>query len=355
MVVSGPAPPVDVSMLAGLAYACRPACGLCCFATPRARPEERRRLLEVQPTVPFLAGEGGAVHVADRGDGGACWLLAEQRCRAHAARPVPCREFPLSVHIGERVQVSAVLSCPGVDLAGLSEWAQGGPPVRAPAGFALELEAVRDALGPDHGRTWSDQSVRRMRTVQRRLERGELWEEPEAIRAAVGPELPDLVREAFPADDPPEAEDGIAGLPLFFDEVLGRVAIARHPGGWEFLALSEDGRSPRSLGVLPPPERCPELTDDGQRALRGYLGYLLARDLTYWQAAARVRPDGGAGLLEEVAWDVSDFGALALARGQLRRELRGAGSGPLDAAAVLDGIRATDAEFVDRPTLGLLR
>jgi hypothetical protein len=344
---------LDTSMLSGLAFVCQPDCGLCCFATPRTGPEERARLVQIDPSIPFLPMGGGADRIADRGDGGACYLLEKRRCRAHPARPFPCREFPLSTHIADRVQVTAVLSCPGIDLSGFLDWADGRPPRRRPVGFGPELDAVRARFEPGEVDRSLSQAQRRFRSGVARLQRKGLWEEPKAIREALRPELLGLVRDAFPPEDPPEREDGIASLPLFRDPRLGVVAIAKHPGGWGFLSLSERGEEPTSLNVLPPPTRCPEMAAGGERALQAYLEYLLWRDLTYWQAAYHVDPDGEDGLLEEVAWDLADVGALVLSRAVTRQRLRGVDPGPLDAESVLDGVRASDAEFIDRPTLGL--
>jgi len=340
-------------MLMGLGFQCRPDCGLCCYATPRTGPEERANLLRIDPSIPFLPMSAGSAAISDRGDGGACYLLEDRRCRAHAARPFPCREFPLSAHVGDRVQVTAVLSCPGIDLSEFAEWADGRPPRPRPTGFASELAAVRERLGSDDLDRLASQSQRRFRTVAQRLARHGLWDDPEEIRTAVRPGLLALVRDAFPSEDPPHREEGIASLPLFRDARFGVVAIAHHPGGWEFLSLTERGDEPTSLTVLPPPQRCPEMDPSGERALRAYLEYLLARDITYWQAAERVDPDGPDGMAEEVAMDLAEFGSLVLSRAWARERLRGVEPGPLDAAAVLDGVRATDAEFLDRPTLGL--
>jgi hypothetical protein len=311
------------------------------------------RLLQIDASTPFLPIGGGIACISDRGDGGACYLLEGGRCRAHSARPFPCREFPLSAHIGDRVQVSAILGCPGLDLSRFLDWADGRAPRRAPQGLDSELEAVLDQLEPGPIDLTIAQAQRRFRSVVARLERRGLWEEPTAIRRAVHPELLELVRAAFPPEDPPDREEGIAALPLFRDSRFGVVATAQHPGGWEFLSLSESGGDPASLNVLPPPSRCPELAADGERALRAYLEYLLARDQTYFQAADRVDPHGDGGLLEEVAWDLGEIGALVVSRASARQTLRGVDPGPLDAATVLDGVRATDAEVVDRPSLGV--
>ncbi|MGI0130343.1 MAG: hypothetical protein ACREEC_09380, partial [Thermoplasmata archaeon] len=79
---------------------------------------------------------------------------------------------------------------------------------------------------------------------------------------------------------------------------------------------------------------------------------LLRRDFTYWSAAERLRTVRRGTLADEVAADLGHFGALVLARSQLLERLHPTKEGPLTAERVWDGVRATDGEFLDRPTLG---
>ena len=93
--------PIDVSLLSGFAFACRPDCGLCCFTSPRVDAEDAERLRAVAPDARIVP-RGRERCVAARPDGGACQFLTQLRCRVHEVRPAPCREFPISVHVGLR-------------------------------------------------------------------------------------------------------------------------------------------------------------------------------------------------------------------------------------------------------------
>ena len=119
MMSEEPPVPVDVSGLSGFSYACRPGCGLCCYAEPLVTPAEKPPLLRIVPSAEFVS-RGRFEFLGSHSEGGACRLLEGNRCRAHAARPSPCREFPLTAHVGVRLQATVVLTCPGVDLAGPS-------------------------------------------------------------------------------------------------------------------------------------------------------------------------------------------------------------------------------------------
>ena len=57
-------------------------------------------------------------------------------------------------------------------------------------------------------------------------------------------------------------------------------------------------------------------------------------------------------LAERLALELRTVGAEAITRGVWRSLLGGADAGHLDAAQVWDGIRATDADLLDRPTVG---
>jgi hypothetical protein len=118
------------------------------------------------------------------------------------------------------------------------------------------------------------------------------------------------------------------------------------------LRIDEAGASSYSAGTWPDPRDPPELDAGGERALSAYLGHLLDRDFTYWAAARRARANPEESLLELVEDDVALFGATVLARADRRRRLRGLPERPLDGELVWEGVRATDGEFLDRPTMG---
>jgi len=337
-----------VELLRGFRFACRPDCGLCCYAAPRVEPQERARLLQIVPDAVFLGG-GSDQYIAARSGGGACQFLEGHRCRVHAARPHPCREFPLTVHLGRRLQASLVLSCPGIDLAGLFRLSS--PDARVdPAGLEAELSAVRERLGPETARRLST-TARRGRKVEKSLAAEGRWEDDLAVRQVLHDRVPLPKPSDFPVEDPPAASDGLDRLPLFFDRGNGPFGFARGLGGWEVVELAAaGGAEPR--GVFVPPERPPALEADAVRLLEGYLHYSLDRDA--FLAAVHVDMlDGDVGSVAEWTADaLRALGAMVLTRAVVRGKLRGIERTALTAPDVEDGIRATDQDWLDRPTWG---
>ena len=343
-------PGLDTSLLAGFRFACRPDCGLCCYTEPRVSRAERERLVQIEPAVSFT-GEGADRFIASRGDGGACGLLKGNRCGAHVARPHPCREFPLTAHVGTRLQATVVLSCPGVDLSALEQLLprDGGPPG---AGFPSELTALESRIDSSTPARLAA-STRRRRKVERALTEQGRWQDEEEVRRVLERSLSSPSDRAFPVADPPAAEDGLDLLPLFFDDREAPVAMARGLGGWEFLELRPVGGVGRSLGVVPPPDRAPPVRPDGARMLDAYLRYWLRRDALFgFVHAEMVRGRGTTTVLEAVRAELETIGAVVLSRAEARVKLQRGVAGPLSRDDIVDGIRASDQDLLDRDGWG---
>lgn len=352
MTPAGETPELDVRLVEGFGFACRPDCGLCCYAEPRVEAVERRRLLSIVPETEFVARDGGEFLEANP-EGGACRLLADNRCRAHSARPHPCREFPLTAHVGARLQATVVLSCPGVDLAALRLFGSGGAPTRSDVvrGFDTELAALRERVDPSALRRL-ESSARRRRKIARLLEEDGRWEDDDVVRGRLRGSLPLPGPEDFPAAEPPSADDGIDALPLFFDGRNAPVTLAAGLGGWELRELAAGGGFARSLGVIPPPTRPPELHPDAAAYLEGYLRYWLERDALFGTVhLAMIRAAEGT-VSDWVAAELRAIGALVLARAEVRAKLARGVVDRLSSTELLDGVRASDQDLLDRETWG---
>jgi len=338
---------VDVALLSGFRFRCRPDCGLCCFAEARVDPPERTRLLQIAPEVRFV-GRGSDQFLASNPDGGSCQFLADHRCRVHGARPHPCREFPVTVHVGHRLQASLVLSCPGLDLDPLR------PADRAAdvpcEGLEDEIASVRTRLGPLVARRLAAAQVRGKR-IERTLRSEGRWIEEGEVRRRLRDRLPRPGDANFPVEDPPEISEARESLPLFYDGRSGPLALARELGGWAVLELSPAGGG-ETLGVIPPPDRPPALRPESGTLLDAYLRYVLDRD----QFLAAVELDaleGGTGDVAEWARsELATLGAVVVARGSVRAKLHGRDGRTLSEDDVIAGIRATDMDWLDRPTWG---
>jgi len=294
--------------------------------------------------------KGGATFLRARPDGGACGLLDGLRCAAHAARPHPCREFPVHVQLGSRLQASLVFSCPGIDLGPL---AAGSPYASRSRShdFDAELTSVAERLGPSVERRMKDAARRRGRIV-RSLEREGRWVEEEEVRDLLRSHIPRPGPDDFPVGDPPSTEDGLEVLPLYFDGRAGPVALAAGLGGWEALELRPCGGVERHLGSIPPPAVPPSLTSEAEALLVGYLRYFLERDLLFAYALPRMAEEGEDSVTEWVEEELREIGATVVSRASVRAKLAGGGLGPLSAVDLVNGIRATDQDLMDVSTWG---
>jgi Fe-S-cluster containining protein len=341
--------PLDIELLHGFEYACQPGCGLCCFAEPRVEPDERGALLQIAPAGRLIEARG-ATYLASYADGGACNLLRDARCTAHAVRPHPCQEFPVLVHVGSRLQATLVLSCPGVDLAALER--TGPYSARAPPrGFDTELASVRSRIGPQVARRRKEGERRKSRIV-RALERTGRWVDEDQARSELSDRPLGPGAEDFPAPDPPTAEEGLDRLPLYFDARAGPVALAAGLGGWEALELNPSGGVAHHLGQLPAPTRPPGLDRGAEELLEGYLRYFLARDLLFASLLPRMLDAAEGTVTEWAAAELRMIGALVISRGVIRAKLRGAPGDRLSRDELAAGIRASDQELLDVPTWG---
>jgi len=341
-------PSLDTALLDGFAFRCRPDCGLCCFAEPRVSSSDRVPLLQIAPEAE-LVGAGRDVFLASRPDGGACQMLDRLQCRVHAARPAPCREFPITVHVGLRLQATVVLSCPGVSLEGLRAARARTPSPPAPS-FREELTSVRGRIDRSVVRRMED-AQRRRRKLARELDAQGRWKDEAPVRTALASAIPLPTSDDFPVAEPPRAEDGLSGLPLFFDGRGGPVAIGAGLGGWALLELSPEGGA-TPLGVVPPPDRCPPMSPPAKALLTAYLDYWLRRDAVFG-AVHLAMAEADEGTVEEwVRRELRGIGALVLARADVRARARRGPGGPLSAEEVAEGIRATDQDLLDRATWG---
>lgn len=341
-------PPFDLDLLRGFRFRCRSDCGLCCYAEPRVEPEEADRLLRAHPEV-RLRSRGRDRFLFARPNGGACQFLEGGRCRAHALRPRPCREFPLTVHVGRRLQASVVLSCPGIDLDRLAR-ADPSAAQPAPVGLEEELRSLESRWDAAAGRRLAE-AERRGHKVERTLREEGRWQPDRQVRERWSDAPPMPGAEDFPVEAPPEAAEGLERLPIYFDGRTGPVALAGALGGWELLELAPEGGA-RELGRLVPPDRPPSLEDGAGGLLVGYLRYTLERDA--FLASVHVEMlEGAEGTVEEwTALALRALGAEVLSRGAVRAKFAGRDGRRLSARDVADGIRATDQDWLDRPTWG---
>jgi len=349
MTAEEPPVPVDVSGLSGFSYACRPGCGLCCYAEPLVTPAEKPPLLRIVPSVE-LVSRGRFEFLGSHAEGGACRLLEGNRCRAHAARPSPCREFPLTAHVGVRLQATVVLTCPGVDLAALRGY-QGPDGATPPHGFETELAALRSRANRSVLRR-IEVSERRRRRIARVLTEEGRWNEEEEVRGRLRNQIPIPTVDDFPAEDPPPLEEGLESLPLVFDGRAGPVAFAGDSGAWELFELRPTGGVARSLGIAAPPDHPPAVTEDAARTLAGYLRYWLERDVLFGTVHLAMLEGGDGSVTDHIVEELQRIAAVTLSRAYVLAALRRGNVNRLTEEDVRDGLRATDQDLLDRASWG---
>jgi hypothetical protein len=158
--------------------------------------------------------------------------------------------------------------------------------------------------------------------------------------------------EDFPVAGLPGRDEPEENLPVVYSARHGRLAFRSNFDGVDVLQLDESGRPPVRLGTYPNPAAPPRIDGEAAVLLRGYLGYSVERDHLLWAAAARVRSGAADSVDSELERLLRWAGSAALARGRILADLDSTDPGALGIEAVAQGIRATDAELLDRPTLG---
>ncbi len=344
--------PIDWTLIHGFDFICRPDCGLCCYTSPALTPKERTSLLQLLPELPILGGPGGRAFIGSRPAGGACALLSSERCGAHSMRPSPCRRFPLDVHIGDRIQVSLVLSCPGLSLAGLRGPRMEAKPPSFPSGLRNEIDAVKEWIGEAGFASQVQRARARRRTILRRLSKEGIWEDEDAVRVRLRGSIPFPDERDFPSDPPPTISDGLELLPLYFDEQFGRVALAEAPGGCEVVSLGEGGGVVQHLGVYPPPDSPPRLDTGARELLESYLRYFLERDFLFGAVHVTLLEDPTTSVGEAIANELRSIGADVVTRAMIRAKIGGRSGDPLSEPDIENGLRAVDMDRLDRPSWG---
>jgi Fe-S-cluster containining protein len=342
----------DFRLVTGFRYQCLPGCGLCCYTTPAVAPRERGRLIQLDPHVPLMDTDGGWAQIASRPEGGACHFLREQRCACHAERPATCGEFPLTTNVGGRIQVSLVLSCPGVELTPLLRRASGAPLGEMSPDLQSEVRFVREEIRQAERSGQLRWAVQRRRSVERRLRRTGQWQAEEEVRERIRPHLEDFVPLELTPPEVPEEPEPLSSLPMFYDPEFGRVAFRAHPAGIEFVTLRENGGIDRHLGAFNSPTRSPGLDAQARSLLWGYVSYLLDRDAIFG-IAYHYLLEGKTGSPESVmAAELRSAADQVIRLAALRRALTSDRRGALNQMDIEKGIRATDMDLLDRPTSG---
>lgn len=291
--------------------------------------------------------------IASRSDGGACHFLRGNRCACHPVRPGTCGEFPLTVYVDGRVQVSLVLTCPGVDLSTLYEPATVGAGSEVEDDFRIEVEFLESEIRRAESAGQLRTAFQRRRSTERRLRRMGRWQAEPDVRRRLQPVLDEMIPTELGVQFSGPEEESLESLPMFFDPDAGRVAWRPHAGGMEFFTLRDTGGVDEHLGVVPSPTRSPGLDGLARRLLVGYLTYVLERDATVGAAYSHILRGAREFPEAAVAMDLREIAARVIRLGAVRRSLTTDRRGVLTGPDIESGIRATDMDILDRPATGL--
>jgi len=343
---------LDLSLLRGLEFRCRPDCGLCCFARPFVTPSERLRLLQIAPETAFVPGTDSGAYIPSRPKGGACVFLREKRCNVHSARPFPCREFPLSVYLGERIQATAIFSCPGVSFEALAAWSPGKRIGEGPSGFDEEITAARTELRTPTTQIRLRAARADVARVQGILQRQGRWVPVEEARNRIRLRIRALFAAGFPVSIGTASESDLEACPLYFDEELGVVALVSTAKDWLPVALREGGGIQRRMGAFPLRRNPPRLDAAADTLAQSYLSYMLQRDIFVAAVIRSMNRSRGVDVECALTKSLTALGADVVSRAWLRAQIRDPSTSILTERDVRDGICATDMDALDRPVVG---
>ncbi len=164
---------LDLSQVEGRSYRCLEGCELCCLCQPEVMPDEAKVFREHYPDkLVSVDDDHQHLALAMREGGGPCSFLKEGRCEIYDHRPRFCRQFPLHLYLGERVQAEIDLSCRGVWLGG-----ETGLERRACEVVQENLGELEDLLGKTR-RFYVD--------FQERCRAAGVYHDPEEMKEGVG-------------------------------------------------------------------------------------------------------------------------------------------------------------------------
>jgi Fe-S-cluster containining protein len=334
---------IDRGELECLRFRCLDNCAYCCLCPPELTGRDREYFRGAHPAA--VEEEDGSFQLGLQGGSGACALLKERRCADYDRRPFHCRAFPLRLHLLDRVQACANLSCRGINR-------EQGPPLSELLQEILRTEAASNLAGAASAarREWGnfvDKAFRRGVPVElqgTRLLLSDMIPRWPAELEADREEVVELVSETFGLEEASQ-------LPVYVSPAFEWQVFQARQGTLRRFGLKENGELAPSGSW--PLQAVPllEMTSDGREEFARYLQMLNRRDPMAGSAALVVRAVHYESEFEEEYMDILRDCALDLWwRASL---LAFAGSkSVLGAAEIREGIVFCDADFLDMVGIG---
>jgi len=378
---------IDNTELDDLSLVCLEGCALCCLCQAELVGDENRKFSEDPALKHGVSGESifglktNNFFLKLNNDSGSCFFLKDRRCSIYSSRPLYCRLFPVHVHVGDRIQLVANLSCRGLNTRGI------GTPGKVLADTALSFADIFDLrkLASDTGNLYDGF---RNRYIWGKIKpiRSDLQELSEELLRDFGyskfigriitlasredklPENLDEMKKILEGLVPGDMQQAaLAGametfsgrkfteLPIWTDGDLHWMIAKIEDDTIVMSRMSDDGKlkpcgriKVREVGLR-------DFDKDAGRIMTDYAVKLIRRDLTYGYAAYLIKLEGEKGGPEKniIRYYLGTLGTVLLDH-WWRTSLIATffNRNVISAEIALEGIIAYDMGYMDLPSLG---
>jgi Fe-S-cluster containining protein len=377
----------EASELSGLGLDCPKSCAYCCLCPPGLLDGEVDRIVGACEDSKAAFGAdriGDSEHAVQvQGDRGACSFLNDRRCKVYASRPHFCRQYPVMVYSGWRVQLSAIRSCRGVVPMGDKK----GPKAKTANTKARPLidifNSELEQLGEQYFAETLEETISSFEEIK---DHKDIYATPEEVQrsamhsaAALGNAKALCKLQGIDRPDEGRARESI--VEIFWQDIesaftcpdiIDLPVYNRPDRGWEVFRLVGSGEM-SAYTLLENGQLTYELTkpvvelklrsmDAGaKKVLKQYLQLAFKRDVFFGMVAREslvsempmkeLASDLGTGIATDLWWRaglLSAFGAMA------HPKKGPSPTGPLDAMTAKEAVIFMDADLLDSYALGAI-
>lgn len=377
---------IDTSELDDLSLVCLEDCALCCLCQAELVGDENRKfsydpkLKEGVSSESIFGMKSDNLFIKLKNDSGSCFFLRDRKCSIYSSRPLYCRLFPVHVHVGDRVQLVANLSCRGLNTRGV------GTRGKVLADTVLSLADLFDLrkLEGDMGNLYegfrkgylcginpnrrdiqklSEELIRDFgyrnfveRIITFASEEGTITENLGELRGILKDLIPVEMEEAALAG----AMETFSGrklteLPIWNDRDLGWMIARIDDDTMVMNRMAYDGSLKSFSRMKVKNVGLRDFDRDAGKIMTDYAVKLIRRDLTYGYAAYLIKLEGRTGGRGKniLRYYLGTLGTVLLDH-WWRTSLLAAISGrnKISAEIAREGIIAYDMDYLDLPSLG---
>ena len=377
----------EASELSGLGLDCPKGCAYCCLCPPGLLDGEVDRIVGACEDCKAAFGKDRigdseqAVQV--QGDRGACSFLEDRRCKVYASRPHFCRQYPVMVYSGWRVQLSAIRSCRGVVPMGTAK----GSKAKAVQSKARPLIDIFKGELEQLGEQYFTETLEETRSsFEDIMDHEDIYATPDevqraALRSAGAIGNAKALCKIQGIDRPDEGRARESIVEVFWQEIesaftcpdIVDLPVYNRPDrGWEVFRvvgsgemsayhLMENGQLTYELTKPVVELKLRPLDAGAKTTLKQYLQLAFKRDVFFGMVArealvaeqpmSELASEIGAGIATDLWWRaglLSAFGAMAHPK-------RGPSpKGPLDTMTAKEAVLFMDADLLDSYALGAI-